>query len=133
MSVLVDTSVIVAALNLRDRKRSGARRLLADILRGKYGTPFVTDYIVDETLTFLASRSAEAARRAGALFFEKPVFRILPVSIDVFNAAWVLFQRHLPVLSFTDATTVEAAKAYGVDYIATLDEPLARLYPSLTA
>lgn len=132
MSVLVDTSVIVAALNLRDRRRSSARRLLASILRGVYGVPFVTDYIVDEVLTYLASRSPQAAEKAGVLFFERRVFRIVPVSIDVFQAAWETFRRHLPQLSFTDATTVEAAKAYGIDYIATLDEQLASLYPSIT-
>ena len=132
MSVLVDTSVIAAAVNLRDRRRAAARRLLASILRGTYGPAFVTGHIVDETLTFLAARNPEAARRAGSILFDRPVLRILPVSIDVFNAAWRLFQRHLPELSFTDAATVEAAKAYGIDYIATLDQPLARLHRSLT-
>jgi len=133
MSVLVDTSVLVAALNVRDRLRSRARRLLAELLEGRYGPAFVTDYIVNETLTYLLSRGGpEAALRGGRLFFGSSApLRVLPVSIDVFVRAWETFRRHLPRLSFTDATTLEAARAYGVDYIATLDEALAGLYPSL--
>ncbi len=130
--VLVDSSVIIAALNRSDSLHGKARRLLASILRGEYGVPHVTDYIVDEVLTYMARRGGrEAALKAGALFFEKRVFRIIPVTVDVFEAAWELFRRHAPRISFTDATSVEAARSYNLRYIATFDEELSKLYPSI--
>jgi len=132
LSVLVDTGVIVAAFNRRDRYHRWARRLLRDILGGRYGPPYVTDYIVDEVLSFAASRLGEVpALRLGAAFFEKRLFRIIPVTLDLVFEAWEVYRRHLPRLSFTDAATLAAAEAYGVDYIATVDEALAGLYPSL--
>jgi len=130
--ILVDTSVIVAALNKRDSLHRRAVKLLGDILRGAYGVPHVTDYIVDEVLTYMAARGGrEAALRAGTLFFEKRAFRIIPVTLDLFYEAWSLFQRHAPSISFTDAASLAVAEAYGLRYIATFDEELARLYPSL--
>ena len=132
MSVLVDTSVIAAALSARDRLHARARRLLREILEGRWGPAYVTDYIVDEVLTYMLSRGgAEAALKAGRLLLERRVFRILPVSIDVFLEAWRVFRENLPRLSFTDASTVAATKAYSIDYIATFDEDLASLHPSI--
>ncbi len=130
--VLVDTTVIVAALNRSDSLHRRAVRLLSGILRGEYGVPHVTDYIVDEVLTYMASRGGrEAALRAGMLFFEKRAFRIIPVTLDIFYEAWRVFEKHAPRLSFTDATSLVVAEAYGLRYIATFDEYLASLYPSL--
>ncbi len=132
--VLVDSSVIIAALNRSDSLHRRAVRLLSDILRGAYGVPHVTDYIVDEVLTYMASRGGrEAALRAGKLFFEKRAFRIIPVTLDIFNEAWSLFAAQAPRISFTDATSIVAAKLYNLDYIATFDSELAKLYPSLGA
>jgi len=54
------------------------------------------------------------------------------VTLDIFNTAARIYEEHLPMLSFTDAATLAAARAYRVDYIATLGEYLASLYPSLT-
>ncbi|WP_244403867.1 type II toxin-antitoxin system VapC family toxin [Pyrolobus fumarii] len=130
--MLVDSSVIIAALNKSDSLHRRAVRLLSDILRGAYGIPHVTDYIIDEVLTYMAMRGGrEAALKAGALFFEKKAFRIIPVTIDMFNEAWSLFARHTPRISFTDATSIVAAKVYNLSYIATFDEELASLYPAL--
>ncbi len=132
MSVLVDSSVFVAAFNRSDKLHRKARRLLSGLLQGSHGPVFTLDYIVDEVLTYMASRGgADAALKAGRFFFEKRAVRILPVSMDLFEAAWLTFKRHLPTLSFTDAALLEAAKAYRIDYIATYDSGLAGLYPSI--
>jgi len=133
LSILLDTGVLVAALNRRDRFHRWARRLLVEVLEGRYGAPYVTDYIVDEALSFAAARlGREPALRLGALFFEKRVFRIIPVTFDLVLEAWEVYRSHLPRLSFTDAATVVAARAYRVDYLATLDGDLALLHPSVT-
>ncbi len=130
----MDSSVVIAALNKSDTLHRRAIRLLSDILRGTYGVPHVTDYIVDEVLTYMAARGGrDAALRAGKLFFEKRAFRIIPVTLDVFMEAWGLFSKHAPRISFTDATSVVVAKLYGLEYIATFDAELASLYPSIGA
>lgn len=133
MSILVDTGVILAALIKRERRHHWARRLLRSILMGSYGVPYVTDYIVDEALSYAAARlGVGPAEKLLDLLLRRNVFRIIPVTLDIFNTAARIYEENLPKLSFTDATTVAVARVYGVDYIATLDEELARHYPSIT-
>jgi predicted nucleic acid-binding protein len=103
------------------------------VLQGAWGPGFVTDYIVDEVLSYAAARlGREAGLRLGELLLEKRVLRILPVTLDLVLEAWGIYRSHLPRLSFTDATTVAAARLYCIDYIATVDGYLAGLYPSLS-
>ncbi len=124
--------MVLAALVRSERRHGWARRTLAEIIAGRYGPGYVTDYIVDEALSYAAARlGEEASRRLLRLLVEEGVFRILPVGIDIFAKAVETYRRHLPRLSFTDATSLEAARAYRIDYIATLDGYLASLYPSI--
>lgn len=132
MSILVDTGVILAALARKERRHNWAKRLLVDALTGKYGTPYVTDYIVDEVLSYAATRLTPSdARKLLNILIHRQAFRIIPVTIDIFNAAAELYERELPRLSFTDATTITVARLYSIDYIATLDKDLAEMHPSL--
>ncbi len=133
MSVIVDSGVIIAAFNRRDRYHGWAKRTLAKLLGGVYGTVFVTDYIVDEVLSYAAKKlGSQAGLKLGKLFFEKRVFRVIPVTLDILWEAWTVYRDNLPKLSFTDATTLVAARVYGVDYIATVDTELSKLYASIT-
>ena len=133
MSILLDTGVIIAAFNRRDSHHRWARRLVHQVLEGTWGPPYVTDYIIDETLSYAASRlGREAGLRLGRLLLERRVFHIIPVTLDTVLEAWSLYQRHLPRISFTDATSLAVAKSYSISYIATLDKPLSTLYPSIT-
>ncbi len=133
MTVLIDTGVIIAAFNRRDSYHRWAARRLKQILEGTWGPPYVTDYIIDEVLSYAARKlGSEAGRKLGELLLERRLFHIIPVTLDTVLDAWQLYRRYLPLLSFTDATSLTVAKTYGLDYIVTLDEPLANLYPSIT-
>ena len=133
MSILLDTGVIIAAFNRRDRHHRWARRLLVEVLEGRYGPPYVTDYIIDEVLSYAAARlGREPALRLGEALLERRLFRIAPVTVDLVLRAWEIYRDHLPRLSFTDASSIAVAEAYEIDYIATVDSELARLYPSIS-
>jgi len=132
VTVLLDTGFILAALIQRERRHRWARSTLADILAGRYGAPYVTDYIVDEALNYASARlSPRDAEKLLHFLLERDAVRILPVSIDVFTRAVEVYRQHLPRLSFTDATTLVTARLYKIDYIATLDKYLAHQHPSI--
>ena len=135
MTVLVDTGVLIAGFNRRDRFHRWARRLLREVLEGRWGPAFTTDYIIDEVLSYAAARlPGDAGLKLGRLFFEEKVLRVIPVTMDIVLRAWRLYERHYPGLSFTDATTLAVADVYEIDYIATVEKEglLAKLHPSLT-
>jgi len=135
LSVLLDTGFIIAAFNRRDRYHRWASNLLREILEGRWGPPFVTDYIIDEVLSYAAARlGGDAGLRLGSLLLEKRVFHIIPVTLDVLLEAWEVYRSRYPRLSFTDATSVAVARSYNIDYIVTVEVrgELPRLHPSLT-
>ena len=135
MAVLVDTGVLIAAFNRRDRFHGWARRLLREVLEGKWGPGYTTDYIIDKVLSYAAARlGGDVGVRLGRLLFEEKPLRIIPVTMDIVLRAWRLYERHYPSLSFTDATTLVVADVYDIDYVATVEREgmLAKLHPSLT-
>lgn len=115
MTCLVDTDVLVAWVSKREDRHAQARALLDEALRGAWGAPFVTDYVVDEALTFLMARQApiETAERVLALTLGHPVPGLAPafptvrVSDEAFRHSVPLFRRHYKRgLSFTDCTSL---------------------------
>ncbi len=130
--ILIDSNVIIAAFNKRDKNHTKCGRFLEEALRGKYGVPAVSDYVIDEVLTYASKRlGKEASLKLGKAFFELNLFRIIPTTLDIVIKAWECFKEHVPNLSFTDCTILEIARTYKVDYIVTLDHKLASLYPSM--
>ena len=86
------------------------------ILDGTYATPSVTDYMIDEVLSYAAARLGEEASLK------------LPVTLDIFHRAWPLYREHLLRLSFTDATSLIIAQTYRIETIITVDSYLASLH-----
>ena len=76
MTVLLDTGFIIAPFNKRDRHHRWAARLMRNILKGAHGTPFITDYIIDEVLSYAAARlGREVSLKLGRLMLEEAGFQ----------------------------------------------------------
>ncbi|AEM38999.1 PilT protein domain protein [Pyrolobus fumarii 1A] len=135
MSILLDTGFIIASFNKRDRHHRWASRLMREVLEGRWGPPYTTDYIIDEVLSYAAARlPGDAGLKLGELLLEKRILHIIPVTLDIVLEAWRVYKSHYPGLSFTDSTSIVVAKTYGIDYIATVETSglLPKLHPSLT-
>jgi uncharacterized protein len=128
MSVLVDTGVVLGFLLRKDRLHDAAEALLGPVLDGQAGEGIVTDYIVDEALTFLVGRGATAGDLDKAIAFlvgtaKAPgAFRVLKVDEGDFASALDLVRRHRDRgLSFTDCTSLAVMRSRGIPSIATFD------------
>jgi len=51
--ILLDSSLIVAYSNEADENHEKTLKIVKDLERGKYGTPIITDYILDEIVTVM--------------------------------------------------------------------------------
>ena len=124
--MLVDTSVLLAALNKRDRNHKKARKDLVTLLTSPNSYPLVSDYVLDECYTYIAKRVPEKLQP-----FEKLVkkFVVVPVGINAFFEAKEIFKKFYPELSFTDSTTVVLAKRLGARLL-TYDEALEKAFLS---
>jgi uncharacterized protein len=118
-AVFVDTSAWVAALD----RSEPAHLAVAAVLR-EQGVRLVTsDYVVDETLTFLRMRvGASVAIRFGESILEGEDVAFVRLSHTDWKQAWTLFQRYTDhEFSFTDCTSFALMKRMGLTRALTLD------------
>ena len=124
--IFVDTGIFIAYVNKRDVNHKRAVEILEDIMRGKYGKAYTSDYVFDEAVTFalLKTKDVRKALNVGRLILggdDLPRFvEILFVDKAIFNKAWKFFQKY-EKLSFTDCTTIALMEEYEIDYIASFD------------
>ncbi|MHA1633615.1 MAG: PIN domain-containing protein, partial [Candidatus Thorarchaeota archaeon] len=53
MTIFIDSNIIIALLNSRDRNHSRAKELLNELKEPKFGMRFTNDYVLDEVVTTL--------------------------------------------------------------------------------
>ncbi len=124
ISVLLDSSVLVAFRNEKDEHHDKAVKIMGDVTGGKYGTAIISDYIFDETVTVCLSRTKSMGITkdfGNHLLHSQMVF--FKITESLFREAWNIFCNSSR-LSFTDASSLAAIKAIGISHIATFDGSL---------
>ncbi|MCX9011028.1 MAG: PIN domain-containing protein [Candidatus Methanoperedens sp.] len=123
MSLLIDTSALIAARNADDRNHKKAMALMTSALKGEYGKVFISDYIFSEvvTLTCIRTKSKRLAFDIGKFAKAKPInFRFIE-PID-FDRAWELYQQYDDKnLSFTDCTNIALMERLDIEKLFTFD------------
>lgn len=129
MTVLVDTGVLYAQVHERAPRHRTAASALGPVVQGDLGTPFVSDYIVDEVFTLTRTRTGrfDLARRVVDRLLGRAgqphVFSLLRVDPGDFEAALSCLDRYRDHdLSFTDATTVALAEGRDIDHVLSFDD-----------
>ena len=141
MSVLVDTGVLYAHHDRDAERHEEAVAVVDELLDGRFGRPYVSDYIYDETVTLTRMRtgSFDAARTIsdrvlGNDPFPK-VFELLYVGRDDFQETIELWDRYDDhELSFTDATLIALCNRRDIDGVVSFDsdfDGLVRRYDPL--
>ncbi len=123
MSLLIDTSALIAARNADDKNHKKALRIMTPALKGEYGRVFISDYIFDEavTLAYIRTGYKKFAHDIGSFARAKPInFRFIePVDFD---RAWELYHQYDDKnLSFTDCTNIALMERLDVETLFTFD------------
>lgn len=123
MSLLLDTSALVAARNVKDRNHNKAFEIMMPALQGEYGKLFVSDYIFDEavTLAYIRTGSKKFAHDIGRFAKAKPINLRFIEPID-FDKAWELYLQYEDKhLSFTDCTNIALMERLKIETLFTFD------------
>lgn len=120
--ILVDASAWVALFLPGDSHHHSAQ-LEWDRLRASNESLVTTDHLIDETLTVMERRLERgSAIQAGEFILSSAVVNRLPITEQMFEAAWALYRSPEGAgLSFTDCTSVAAMRAAGTSAIFTFD------------
>lgn len=126
--IILDTSFIVAFYNTRDENHQKAVGLMQDIINGKYGRLYVTDYIFDEIVTVIFIRLKNLSKTVKIGEIIKKSTELLEVERPDFENAWEFFKKQkMTTFSFTDCTTLEIMKRKDINNIATFDKDFKKI------
>lgn len=123
MSVLIDTCIFVALSNSRDVNHERASQLMEDCVAGKFGKPYLSDYIFDETVTtaLVRSRNHRKSVMLGDFILDSEL-DMIGVDEICFQKAWAIYKK--TKLSFTDCSSLSLMDLYGIKNIMTFDKEL---------
>jgi predicted nucleic acid-binding protein len=106
MAALIDTGIFFGYYSLKDEHHMDSVAIVIHAVEGKWGRLYVTNHILDETLTLMKYKSlpVEAFIKA---FVDSKAVHVLNVDKDVETKALELFRERLYVkgFSFTDAVS----------------------------
>ncbi len=123
--IFLDSSFIIAYSNEYDSFHEKAIGIAKDLAADKYGTPVITDYVFDEVMTCMLSRTKDLRKavETGERLLDTTL--LLRIESTVFDESWKIFKtQRNHKLSFTDCSILAACKMNGVDKIVTFDRGL---------
>lgn len=123
MNILLDSSFLIAYYNPLDEHRKKAIKIMDDLIIGKYGNPYVSDYIFDEVVTviFIRTKDLKLSNNVGDVLRDS--LGLFDVDEEVFDNAWKIFKNQKNTnFSFTDCTILAVMQERGISHIATFDE-----------
>ncbi len=127
MSVLLDTSYLMALHNRRDPLRPRALEIAEDLASSVHGESYFTDYIVDElmTLAWRRTKRTDVVQRLHDEVLSRSGVspgNLLFVGEEEFRAAASLHRRLHSRLSFTDCSILAVARAEKIPKVASFDD-----------
>jgi predicted nucleic acid-binding protein len=138
MNVFIDSGVFVAFHNTRDSNSSRALELMREIVSGRFGSVYTSDYVFDEAVTvaLIRTRRPEIALSIGRTILgelTKPFLVVIRVDGEVFKDAWKLFPRYAGKgLSFTDCTTIALMRMMNIENIVSFDADFDGITPRIS-
>ncbi|MBD3159419.1 MAG: PIN domain-containing protein [Candidatus Lokiarchaeota archaeon] len=128
MAVLLDSNVIIAMLNSRDKNHSRAGELLTKLKQPEYGMRITIDYVLDEVLTTLWNHTHRRSivEKAYNLICSRPDFiKFSQVGFDVLDIAWETWMKFASwpekPFSFTDCCIIAFMDKNDIEHLATYD------------
>ena len=122
MSLILDTSFLIALNNAKDENHKSAQSLKIKLKEKEFGQCYISDYIFDEFVTFLRAKSfpENSIKELGDALLADQSIKLLKIDVDIFLKSWEFFKRSNE-LSFTDCSTITLAKDFGIRNVASFD------------
>jgi predicted nucleic acid-binding protein len=122
MSIILDTSFLVALHNKNDQYHEIAQRFSKRLIVGELGKCYTSDYIFSEVMTLLRARKfpENQIEKAGSALLNDPLITLLSMDSVQFQETWELFKKYTG-LSFTDCSTIIISEGFGIKAVASFD------------
>ena len=120
--IFLDTSFLVSVEVETDQNHQKATEIMGEIISGRVGDLFISDYIFDETVTVTFGKSRELKKAVLVGENLRKSAEMLKVDEKNLEEAWAMFKGQKDSrFSFTDCTTLSVMKRERIKNIATFD------------
>jgi len=117
----LDSTVFIAAAFPKEKHHKEGKAIITSVEEGELGTSIITDYILDEAVTFVRKRkSAVASIEVLEAMVYSPHLKMVKVENRHFEAGLQLFRTYKR-LSFTDAVSVAVMRDLNTEAIYSFD------------
>lgn len=117
----LDTTVFIAAAFLKEKQHKEGKEIVNGVEEGILGKPVITDYILDELVTFVRKKmGTNASIEILDILLSSPKLTIIKVENKHFEAGIQIFKMY-ERLSFTDAITVAVMRDLKIKTIYSFD------------
>jgi len=117
----LDTTIFVSAAFPREKHHKEGKETIYAVEEGVLGKPVITDYILDETVTFVRrKKSVNASIEILHIILSPPKITLIKVENRHFEAGIQLFKTY-ERLSFTDAVSVAVMRSLNIKTIYSFD------------
>ena len=118
---ILDTTILIATTFPKEKHHKESKEIITSVEKGTLGKPVITDYILDEVVTFVRKRKSVAASiETLDAILSSPRLRLVKVDNRIFEAGIQLFRTY-ERLSFTDAVSVATMRDLGIKIIYSFD------------
>ncbi len=95
LPTLIDSNVLIGGFNPKDEFHRPAARILSQIEQGKVDKPIITDYILDEVLTFVRRRLGfDRSLEVLESILSSDILEIEKVGEKEFQAGIIIFEKN---------------------------------------
>jgi len=125
MCPFADSTFFVALINKNDDHHSRAQEIFVDIFYGKIERPETNDYVLDETVTTVRTRTKrheDAVKAMNMILNTKHVDYVKVTDAEIRSAAAEYSRYRDKDLSFTDWVIVSYLRRKGITWIIAFDK-----------
>jgi|Deesub1362A_J573_1020465.scaffolds.fasta_scaffold02594_2 predicted nucleic acid-binding protein len=118
MAALIDTGIFFGFYSLKDNHHMDSVAILTHAAEGKWGKLFISNHILDETLTLLKYKGL-SAKAFIETFIESDMIQIIYADRDIESSALDLFVENYQRkgLSYTDAVSIVIAREFALSML----------------
>lgn len=138
MSISVDAGVIYAEHDRDAARHDIASRAIESVYEGTFGQPYLSDYLMDETITrtrATAPSFSDVRELIDTLRGREPFpndYELSFVTQSRYREISEHFERYADhSLSFTDATTITLCRHHGIDHVLSFDDDFDGILPRI--
>ena len=128
--IFLDTGFYFAILFAKDENHNRAQELLLEITEKKYGAIFTSDFVLDESMTLVNSRTKGMRKvllgKMTSLFIgPQPIANLIMIQKSMLNNIIKIQLKYTEpsrVISFTDASNIFLCQKFRIENIISFDD-----------